>query len=149
MNTIYLLKQIIDLLYEESKTTSKLTNDMITKLSVLERELEEKNKEIAKLYTENIKLENGMRQLENDIEVFVKVCPSEENVQKKEEKSSESSTTPVSNTTETTTEAAAGETERVQQEEGKGQKKDRRDYMREYQRAYRKKQREEKISMTV
>lgn len=73
MNTIYLLKQIIDLIYEESIYKTKLSEDASCKLNVLEKELEEKNKEVARLYTENIKLENTVRQLEVEFELAANV----------------------------------------------------------------------------
>jgi hypothetical protein len=69
MNTIYLLKQIIDLIYEEYKYHNTLSDDSLYKLKELEKQLEDKNKEVARLYTENIKLENTVRQFEADFEL--------------------------------------------------------------------------------
>ncbi len=79
MSTIYLLKQIIDLIYEESKYKTKLSDDALCKLAVLEKDLEEKNKEVARLYTENIKLENTVRQLEADFEIMANMYPPKSN----------------------------------------------------------------------
>ncbi len=179
MSTIYLLKQIIDLIYEESKYKTKLSDDALCKLSVLEKDLEEKNKEVARLYTENIKLENTVRQFEADFELMANICgdttplrqktndvidpsgvpnssniPTTDSVNKKRNKPKMASKEDVKNDMETKREVDTKENdEPVETSEtpdtDKPIKKDRRNYMREYQREYRKKQREEKISMTV
>jgi hypothetical protein len=178
MNTIYLLKQIIDLIYEESKYKTKLSDDALSKLGGLERELAEKNKEVARLYTENIKLENTVRQFEADFELMANIC-GEPTTQTNETVENNTSNVPdthiKSDTNESTThskkktkpkmatqdnmsevkidsvknEVEVKVEEEVKVEPEKPIKKDRRNYMREYQREYRKKQREEKISMTV
>ena len=102
MNTIYLLKQIIDLIYEESKYTTKLSNDASSKLEGLERELEEKNKEVARLYTENIKLENIIRQFEADFELMANICGDTTPLRQKTNDVIDPSGVPISSTVPTT-----------------------------------------------
>lgn len=140
MNTIGILKQIVDLLYEESKSND--INTLKIKLKSFEREINEKNTEIAQLCTENIKLENMLRKYEADFETLSKMTgyTQEENKSEAEPEIQ----------TEINIESEKNEEINEPQTQPVDPKKHRKDYMKEYQRNYRKKKREEKqMSMNV
>lgn len=137
MSTIAILKQIVDLLYEESKY-----NDMNTlkiKLKAFEREIQEKNTEIAQLCTENIKMENMLKKYEMDFEMLSNMTGYTQ--QQTEEEPEQKNETKINETSEKIPETQQAENKTVKSVETK---KSRRDYMKEYQRSYRKKKREEK-----
>jgi hypothetical protein len=141
MSSIAIIKQIVDLLYEESKLND--ANIVRIKLKNLEREIQEKNTEIAQLCTENIKLENMLRKYETDFEKLTNISGSkpDETVHTESETKNQSESQTASQTEPKTTNQTETETD---------QKKDRKDYMKEYQRNYRKKRKEEKqMSMNV
>jgi hypothetical protein len=73
MSSIFILKEILDLLYEESKRGELVTTDVQNRMHTLEKQIEEKNKELSRLYTENIRLENILRRYEKEFEVLTKM----------------------------------------------------------------------------
>lgn len=160
-NSIVILKQIIDLLYEDHMKT--VTDHTETKVSLTEKEmqLKQKEKEVDTLFTENIKLSNLLSKYEYDIELLANIISEkpktpEPKVQQTPEKESAPKvcgrTVIIEETPELQKESPKEtpkmqEVQEVQEEATK--KKPRTDYMREYQREYRKKKREEKVSMNV
>ena len=157
-NSIVILKQIIDLLYEDHMKT--VTDHTETKVSLTEKEmqLKQKEKEVETLFTENIKLSNLLSKYESDIELLANIISEKPKVSKTETQETPPPSPPkvCSRTViiEKTPEETPKETPEVQKEtptmqEEATKKKPRTDYMREYQREYRKKKREEKISMNV
>lgn len=140
MSTIAILKQIVDLLYEESKYND--INTLKIKLKAFEREIQEKNAEIAQLCTENIKMENMLKKYETDFEMLSDMTGYTQ--QKPEHKEQPEESKEEQNETQETEKIP--ETHPVENKEVKPveAKKSRRDYMKEYQRSYRKKKREEK-----
>ena len=154
-NSIVILKQIIDLLYEDHMRT--VTDHSETKVSLTETEmqLKQKEKEVETLFTENIKLSNLLSKYESDIELLANIISEnpkktpEPKVQQTPEKESPKvcGRTVIIEQTPEKTEESPKETPNETPTENK--KKPRTDYMREYQREYRKKKREEKISMNV
>jgi hypothetical protein len=154
-NSIVILKQIIDLLYEDHMRT--VTDHSETKVSLTETEmqLKQKEKEVETLFTENIKLSNLLSKYESDIELLANIISEnpkktpEPKVQQTPEKESPKvcgRTVIIEKTPEKTEESPK---ETPVEESAANKKKPRTDYMREYQREYRKKKREEKISMNV
>lgn len=160
-NSIVILKQIVDLLYEDYLKTVSESNAIKSNLSSTETELALKNKELESLLTENIKLTNILSRYEADIEILANIISE---TPKKTEKTPEVQQqepqqkqpnvcgrtviieqTPVETPKETQVETPKEETPLEQEQK----KKPRTDYMREYQREYRKKKREEKVSMNV
>lgn len=152
MSTIFILKEIMDLLYEESKRGELITTDVESRLRNLEKMLEEKNREISKLYTENIRLENIVRRYEHEFSVLsnMPIIPvsysSPDPDGKKVEKEG------VVEKTETV--VVEQHKEQVEQKEQQQQKpkskgKDRREYMAEYQRNYRKAKREREKNTVI
>lgn len=167
-NTIGILKQIIDFLYEESKKDDP--QNLKTKMEILEQELSKKNGEIEHLYTENSKLEIILQKYESDFELLSnmgvissepipEVKPEVIKVEKEEVKPEVKRRlrpevkTGIKPEEKQEKPEVKQEKPEVKQEQKKEEpeKRNRRDYMREYQRAYRKKQRETtaNISMTV
>lgn len=158
-NSIIILKQIIDLLYEDYLKTINDNNATKSKLLTTESELDAKNKEFETMYTENIKLSNLLSRYEADIETLANIIsenpkktpePKVEQTPEKESPKVCARTVIIEKTpekTEETPEELPKETPNENSTENK--KKPRTDYMREYQRAYRKKKREENISMNV
>lgn len=140
MSSIFILKEIMDLLYEESKRGELVTTDVENRLRNLEKRLEEKNKELAKLYTENIRLENVLRRYEKEFETLSKmpVIPFEPSVTPPSQPSE-----PVEYNEQVEPEAPEENTveQEVQQTEPKKKRKvtaERREYMKEYLHNYRK-----------
>ncbi len=168
-NSIVILKQIIDLLYEDHMRT--VTDHSETKVSLTETEmqLKQKEKEVETLFTENIKLSNLLSKYESDIELLANIISEnpkktpEPKVQQTPEKESpkvcgrtviieQTKETPAPNggAVETPKETPKeNPKENPVEESTENKKKPRTDYMREYQREYRKKKREEKVSMNV
>ncbi len=141
MSSIFILKEILDLLYEESKRGELVTTDVENRLRLLEKQLEEKNKELSRLYTENIRLENTLRKYESEFELLsnMPIIPFENSVtepNKKENFSTESDKTEKESVIE------LNETE-------EDRKKKRKEYLTEYQRKYRKAKREQKTEINV
>ena len=143
MSTIAILKQIVDLLYEESKSND--INTLKIKLKSLEREINEKNMEIGHLCTENIKMENMLRKYEVDFETLSKMTGYTQ-----EENTEETNNQENTEINEEETEKNESEPQPETQTQPVDPKKHRKDYMKEYQRNYRKKKREEKkMSMNL
>lgn len=129
----------MDLLYEESKRGELVTTDVENRLRNLEKRLEEKNKELAKLYTENIRLENVLRRYEKEFETLSKmpVIPFEPSVTP----SHHSESTEYNEQVEPETPEENTVEQEVQQVEPKKKRKvtaERREYMKEYLHNYRK-----------
>jgi hypothetical protein len=150
-NSIIILKQIIDLLYEDYLKTINDNNATKSKLLTTETELDAKNKEFEAMYTENIKLSNLLSRYEADIETLANIIsenpkktpePKVEQTPEKESPKVCARTVIIEKTPEKTEETP-------NENPTENKKKPRTDYMREYQRAYRKKKREENISMNV
>ena len=145
-STILVLKQIIDLLYEEQQHSEVYI--LKKKIEDLENNLVLKNKEIAELYTTNAELENTIRQYENDFELLTSLT---KNIPK-DVSGNDSSGTDVSGINTVEEDVSENKEDFVDDtEEGKSQRKrKRKEYMREYQREYRKRQREGvKMSMNL
>jgi paraquat-inducible protein B len=149
MSSIFILKEILDLLYEESKRGELVTTDVENRLRNLEKQLEEKNKELSRLYTENIRLENTIKRYETEFELLssMPIIPFENSVEsdkpnKTENSSTESEKTENSSKTEKESVAESEETEEER-------KRKRREYLTEYQRKYRKAKREQKTELNV
>jgi hypothetical protein len=126
-SSVFVLKPIIDMLYEEAKNNK----DEIDTLKKKIKELEEEN---AKLYTKNKKLEQKMEQMEDMDDVYANIAlappsSSPQNVLKQVENQKNNI-----------------ENDTLSQEECKSvnvnTQKDRKEYMKEYQRTYRKKQKD-------
>ena len=153
-NTIGILKQIIDFLYEESKKDDP--QSLKIKMEILEQELSKKNSEIEHLYTENSKLDIILRKYESDFELLANMCPVNEEKKevksdkKEEPKKEEPKEEPKRTKPEVKTEhPEIKKEEPIKKEEKEPEKRNRRDYMREYQRAYRKKQRESTANISM
>lgn len=159
-NSIVILKQIVDLLYEDYLKTVSESNAIKSNLSSTETELALKTKELESLLTENIKLTNILSRYEADIEILANIISETPKktektpeVQQQEPQQKQQNVcgrtviieqTPVETSVETPVETKV-ETPLEQEQK----KKPRTDYMREYQREYRKKKREEKVSMNI
>lgn len=159
-NSIVILKQIVDLLYEDYLKTVSESNAIKSNLSSTETELALKTKELESLLTENIKLTNILSRYEADIEILANIISETPKktektpeVQQQEQQQKQPNVcgrtviieqTPVETPKETPVETKV-ETPLEQEQK----KKPRTDYMREYQREYRKKKREEKVSMNI
>jgi hypothetical protein len=164
MSTIFILKEILDLLYEESKRGELVTTDVENRLRLLEKQLEEKNKELSRLYTENIRLENTLRKYESEFELLsnMPIIPVENSVESDKSKSEKKeslakgdcalASSEMSEKTEKESEESKSEKKEnfVETEmEKEERKKTRREYLTEYQRKYRKAKREQKMEMKV
>jgi predicted nuclease with TOPRIM domain len=124
--SIFTIKQIIDLVCDE---LIKEDRELPKQLLLLEGQMKKKEEELQQLYRENSRLEQRVRELENDLDILVKVGNQvvEESVpeQLSQEQKEDPHTPPPPMTEE----------ERKQQ---------RKEYLREYRRNYRRKQREKK-----
>jgi hypothetical protein len=124
--SIFTIKQIIDLVCDE---LTKEDRELPKQLLLLEGQMKKKEEELQQLYRENSRLEQRVRELENDLDILVKVGKQavEESVpeQPSQEQKEDPQTPPLPMTEE----------ERKQQ---------RKEYLREYRRNYRRKQREKK-----
>lgn len=154
MSTIFILKEIMDLLYEESKRGELITTDVESRLRNLEKMLGEKNREISKLYTENIRLENIVRRYEHEFSVLsnmpiipVSFSCSENPDGKKVEK--EFFVEQKETIVEQQKEQKEQQDQQGQQQKPKSKGKDRREYMAEYQRNYRKAKREREKNTVI
>lgn len=147
MATIFILKQIIDLVCEElSKTKSIHSNS--ESIKHFEDILNKKDEEIATLYKENIKLENRIRQIESELDIFSVLNP-----QSKLDEATKQTEQEVKNETVNPTPTPV-HTEEVKKEETtkpkrKRDSEDRKQYMKEYGKKYRQRQREKKIEMNL
>ena len=150
MATIFILKQIIDLVCEElSKTKSIQQESQPESIKHFEDILNKKDEEIATLYKENIKLENRIRQIESELDVFSVINPQPV----KSEESTKQTEHEVKNETVNPTPVPV-HTEEVKKEEPtkpkrKRDSEDRKQYMKEYGKKYRQRQREKKIEMNL
>ena len=133
MKTFSIVKRIIDILYEAeqpdvSQSHIKLAKPtLLSSPASLEKDLKDKDKLIAELYKENIKLENKIRQYEQELEVFSSLNKSNQQESDKQEKE----------------ENEVKEAEPKAKEEPKVKEKiSRKEYMREYGKQYRKRQKE-------
>lgn len=174
MSSIFILKEILDLLYEESKRGELVTTDIENRLRTLERQLEDKNKELSKLYTENIRLENILRKYETEFEILSKmpIIPIQTPINNKKSDTSyeNSDKNSVSTNSESNsiksdsqkkrrskaksdTDSVKTEKESVKTEKEsvkpENKRRDRKEYMAEYQRNYRKMKREQKTEINV
>lgn len=150
MATIFILKQIIDLVCEElSKTKSIQQESQPESIKRFEDMLHKKDEEIATLYKENIKLENRIRQIESELDVFSVINPQPI----KSEESTKQTEQEVKNETVNPTPAPAQTAEAKKEEPTKPKRKrdseDRKQYMKEYGKKYRQRQREKKIEMNL
>lgn len=155
-NSIVILKQIIDLLYEDHLKNETEYNATKTQLTDTEMQLKQKEKEVDTLFTENIKLSNLLSKYEYDIELLANIISEKPKTPKTETPETPTPPKVCSRTViiEKTPEKTPEETPEMQKETPDAQeeatkKKPRTDYMREYQREYRKKKREEKVSINV
>jgi succinate dehydrogenase flavin-adding protein (antitoxin of CptAB toxin-antitoxin module) len=143
MASIFILKQIIDLVCEEL-TKTKSTQYQPQSIKRFEELLEKKDEELATLYKENIKLESRIRQIESELDVFSSINPSQP-TKKDEHPSNNETVEPPSSSTATT--------ETKKEEDTKPKKKrdseDRKQYMKEYGKKYRQRQREKKLEMNL
>ena len=138
MSSIFIIKQIVDLVCEEL-TKNKSIQYQPQSIKRFEELLLKKDEELATLYKENIKLESRIRQVESELDVFSTLHP----------KSSEDEPK-VKNEVET---QQTQPTETKKEEEPKPKRKrdseDRKQYMKEYGKKYRQRQREKKIEMSL
>ncbi len=146
MATIFILKQIIDLVCEELSKT-KSTNSQPESVKHLEEMLHKRDEELATLYKENIKLENRIRQIESELDVFSVINP-----QTKSEDTTEVKNEVVNEPTKQTVEAEPQQTKKEEEPTKPKRKRDseeRKQYMKEYGKKYRQRQREKKIEMNL
>jgi hypothetical protein len=146
MATIFILKQIIDLVCEELSKTKSI-NTQPESVKHLEEMIHRKDEELATLYKENIKLENRIRQIESELDVFSVINP-----QTKSEDTTEVKNEVVNEPTKQTVEAEPQQTKKEEESTKPKRKRDseeRRQYMKEYGKKYRQRQREKKIEMNL
>ena len=146
MATIFILKQIIDLVCEELSKT-KSTNSQPESVKHLEEMLHKRDEEITALYKENIKLENRIRQIESELDVFSVINP-----QTKSEDATEVKNEVVNESTKQTVEAESQQTKKEDESTKPKRKRDseeRKQYMKDYGKKYRQRQREKKIEMDL
>lgn len=145
MATIFILKQIIDLVCEELSKT-KVANSQPESVRHYEEILNKKDEELATLYKENIKLENRIRQIESELDVFSVINPQTK---------SEDATEVKNEVVEPTKQLFEPESQQTKKEEEPAKPKRKRDseerkqYMKEYGKKYRQRQREKKIEMNL
>ena len=152
MATIFILKQIIDLVCEElSKTKSTYQESQPESIKRFEDMLHKKDEEIATLYKENIKLENRIRQIESELDVFSVINPqpvkSEEPTKQTEQEVKNETVNPTS--APVPAQAEEAKKEEHAKPKRKRDSEDRRQYMKEYGKKYRQRQREKKIEMNL
>jgi uncharacterized protein (DUF342 family) len=146
MATIFILKQIIDLVCEEL-TKTKSINTTPESVKHYEEILHRKDEELATLYKENIKLENRIRQIESELDVFSVINP-----QTKSEDSTEVKNEVVNEPTKQSVEYESQQTKKEEEPIKPKRKRDseeRKQYMKEYGKKYRQRQREKKIEMNL
>ncbi len=162
MSTIFILKEILDLLYEETKRGELVTTDVENRLRTLEKHLEEKNKEISKLYTENIRLENTLRKYETEFELLSNMpiipivnsdhqsnIPSDNSKDNSKEKIVNSVEIAKKEDKETKKEEKRKLTKEEKEEKRRKHEEYRKEYLKEYQRKYRQMKKEKKMEMNV
>lgn len=144
MASIFILKQIIDLVCEElTKTKSIQSQSQPESIKRFEEMLNKKDEEIATLYKENIKLENRIRQIESELDIFSVINPqtkSEETTEVKNE---------VVEPTKQSVEPEVKKAEEPIKPKRKRDSEERKQYMKEYGKKYRQRQREKKIEMNL
>lgn len=143
MASIFILKQIIDLVCEEL-TKNKSIQYQPQSIKRFEELLLKKDEELTTLYKENIKLESRIRQIESELDVFSVINP-----QTKDESVKHDDETKVKNEVVEPTK----QTNETKKEESKPKRKrdseDRKQYMKEYGKKYRQRQREKNIEMNL
>jgi predicted unusual protein kinase regulating ubiquinone biosynthesis (AarF/ABC1/UbiB family) len=143
MATIFIIKQIIDLVCEELSKTKSI-NSQPESVKQYEEILHRKDEELATLYKENIKLENRIRQIESELDVFSVINP-----QTKSEDTTEVKNEVVNEPTKQTVESDVKKEEEPIKPKRKRDSEERRQYMKEYGKKYRQRQREKKIEMNL
>ena len=149
MSSIFILKPIVDRLYEEMEEYNRKVEEYTVRLAKQSQEIVEKNRQIAKLSEECKKLEALLSGYEANFDLLAKKESSSSDVEipslpppqpqlKVNVPVYEPATTVKSNPAEDVKQPKGGDVK---------SKKDRRDYMREYQRNYRKKQKEVTLSL--
>ncbi len=158
MSTIFILKEILELIYEESKRGELVTTDVGNRLRLLEKQMEEKNKELSRLYTENIRLENTIKKYESEFEILSKMpiipfpaFPNPENKSVESDKyMDKSKESEKKEKSEESGNKSMDKSEDKSVEEIKKEKQQKRkEYMAEYLRNYRKVKRAQKNEMKV
>lgn len=145
MASIFIIKQIIDLVCEElTKTKSIQSQSQPESIKRFEEMLNKKDEEIATLYKENIKLENRIRQIESELDVFSVINP-----QTKSEDTTEVKNEVVNEPTKQSVEPEVKKAEEHIKPKRKRDSEDRKQYMKEYGKKYRQRQREKKIEMNL
>jgi hypothetical protein len=139
MTTIFIIKQIIDLVCEEL-TKTKSINTPPESVKHYEEILHRKDEELATLYKENIKLENRIRQIESELDVFSVINPQTKHEEVKNE---------VVEPTKQSAEPEVKKEEEPTKPKRKRDSEDRKQYMKEYGKKYRQRQREKKIEMNL
>lgn len=151
MKTLSVVKRVIDILYEaEQQQTNETIKPILNKSvlqSSLEKEIKEKDKLIAELYNENIKLENRIRQYEQELEVFSSLNKSSHPLSSSGQPLATRGGSQENEVVESTRQEQAEATKDEMKE--KAEKISRKEYMREYGKNYRKKQKEKKIEMNL
>ena len=105
--------------------------------------INKKDEEIATLYKENIKLENRIRQIESELDVFSVINPQTK---------SEETTEVKNEVVEPIKQSVEPEVKKVDEPikpKRKRDSEDRKQYMKEYGKKYRQRQREKKIEMNL
>jgi len=144
MASIFIIKQIIDLVCEElTKTKSIQSQSQPESIKHFEEMINKKDEEIATLYKENIKLENRIRQIESELDVFSVINPQTK---------SEETTEVKNEVVEPIKQSVEPEVKKVDEPikpKRKRDSEDRKQYMKEYGKKYRQRQREKKIEMNL
>jgi translation initiation factor 2B subunit (eIF-2B alpha/beta/delta family) len=154
MATIFILKQIIDLVCEElSKTKSIQSESQPESIKRFEDMLHKKDEEIATLYKENIKLENRIRQIESELDVFSVINPQpvklEEPTKQTEHEVKNETVNPPPAPVPVPAHTEEAKKEEATKPKRKRDSEDRKQYMKEYGKKYRQRQREKKIEMNL
>lgn len=149
MGSIFILKPVLDKLHEEVAEYIKQIDVLEVRVSKLCQELDEKNKQIAKLVNENKKIESLLTNYEMHFDTLIHKI----DLPAREEDFAVEENNIVKDVDDIKTNDAY-DVEMVNKVEKKNtttdgfkklevkQKRDRRDYMREYQRNYRKRQKD-------
>lgn len=143
MSSIFILKPIVDRLYEEMGEYNKKVEEYTVRLAKQSQEIEEKNRQIGKLSEECKKLESLLSGYEANFDLLAK---KESHVIDMEIPILPTQKVNVTVQEPVVKEKTAEDVKHVKSVDVKV-KKDRRDYMREYQRNYRKKQKEVTLSL--
>ena len=144
MASIFILKQIIDLVCEEL-TKNKSIQYQPQSIKRFEELLLKKDEELTSLYKDNIKLESRIRQIESELDVFSVINP-----QTKDESVKHDDETKVKNeVVEPTKQTNEIKEEQETKPKRKRDSEDRKQYMKEYGKKYRQRQREKNIEMNL